>query len=75
MLIACVSSWRRKLGTLEQLGDGHARVLLDRPVEIDEVAPDPLGQLRAQGRLAGPHEADQRDVAIGYLGVHPIRST
>jgi hypothetical protein len=40
----------------------------ERPLET----PRDLG---ADGRLAGAHESDQRDVAVGYRGDHGMRST
>ena len=49
---------------LEDDGDRVAGARLDLAVEIDECAADPLGGLRADRRLAGPHEADQGDVPV-----------
>ena len=46
----------------------------DLGVEIDERAREPPGDLAAERRLAGAHEADQRQVAVLYRGAQSIRS-
>jgi hypothetical protein len=38
--------------------------LLELAVEVDETALEPLGDLRAEGRLARAHEADQCEVTV-----------
>ena len=48
----------------EDLRDRVARVRLDPPVDVDERPADAHGDLRAERRLAGAHEADEGDVAF-----------
>ena len=43
-------------------------------VEIDEGTAEPLRDLLAEGRLAGAHEADERDVPVYGRGRHGMRS-
>ena len=38
--------------------------LLDLAVDVDERPAEPLGERRAERRLAGAHEADQGDVTV-----------
>jgi hypothetical protein len=47
---------------LEELGDRPAQLLLEVAVEIDERPAEALGDLRAERRLAGAHEAHERQV-------------
>ena len=49
---------------LEDHGDRVAGPRLDLAVEVDEGPADPPRRLLADRRLAGPHEADQRDVSV-----------
>ena len=59
--------WMRNLGFAalgEELGNRHPHNFLDLCVEVDELASDPRGDLYPDGRLAGAHEADQRDVPV-----------
>jgi hypothetical protein len=53
-----------EVAAVEELGDRNALRFLDRLVEIDEVALQRFRHLSAQCRLAGAHEADQRDVLV-----------
>ena len=45
----------------EDGGDRSSRVGLDRGVDVDEVAPEPAGEGKADGALARAHHADQHD--------------
>jgi hypothetical protein len=48
----------------EDLRDRLTQRALQLAVEVDEAAPQPIGDLRAERRLARAHEAHERDVAI-----------
>jgi hypothetical protein len=48
----------------EDLRHRGVELVLDLAVEVDEGPPDALGHFRADGRLPGAHEADERDVTI-----------
>ena len=47
---------------LEELRDRLPRPLLDRAVEVEELAPEPHRRVAAERRLSGAHEADEDDV-------------
>ena len=49
---------------LEQLRDRLPGRALELTVEIDEPAPEPRRDLRAERRLARAHEPDERDVPV-----------
>jgi len=51
----------------EQFRQRGARLLLDFAVELDEGHAAPGGQPRAQGRLAGAAQTDQRDPVFALL--------
>src|SRR5207247_6643639 len=59
----------------EDLADRLAGALLDRGVEIEEGALEPLAELPAERRLARAHEADEDDVAPEGVQRQPTRST
>ncbi|PAV92941.1 hypothetical protein WR25_04462 [Diploscapter pachys] len=52
----------------EDLGDGHARRLLDRVVGVDEGQPQAGGKAAPHGRLADPHQPDEHDRAWRFRG-------
>ena len=48
----------------EDLRDRLPQRLLELAVEVDEPPAEPLGNLRAERRLARAHEADEREVPV-----------
>jgi hypothetical protein len=48
----------------EDLRDRPPGLPLDLAIEVDEFAPQAVGDLAADGRLAGAHEADEGDVPV-----------
>jgi hypothetical protein len=48
----------------EDLRDRPTYIAFDHPVEVDELAAESGGDLHAQRRLAGAHEADEGEVAV-----------
>ena len=58
----------------EDRGDRRRRVPFDLGVEIDERTREAGGDPPAERRLAGAHEADEREVAVLYRGAQSIRS-
>ena len=48
----------------EDLRDRPAQLALDLAVEVDESPAQPLGDLQAERRLAGAHEADEGEVTV-----------
>jgi hypothetical protein len=48
----------------EELRDRDGSLRLELAVEVDQPTAEPFGNLGAHGRLAGAHEADQRDVPV-----------
>ena len=48
----------------EDLRDRLAQLALDLAVEVDEPPAEAFGDLEAERRLAGAHEADEREVAV-----------
>ena len=65
----------RLAAPLEELGDRRPEVLFEVAVEVDEGTPEPLRDLRAEGRLARAHEADEREVPVQRVrGCQSIRS-
>ena len=48
----------------EDLRDRLAQLALDLAVEVDESPAQALGDLQAERRLAGAHEADEGEVAV-----------
>ena len=57
----------------EDLGDRHARGILDLDVGIGEGQAEPLRQTPSDGTLAGSHHADEHDGAPGKAGPHSIQ--
>ena len=52
----------------EQFGRGRPGSLFDFDIAVDEGKSQPLGQATADGRLAGPHEANEHDRPVKHVG-------
>jgi hypothetical protein len=52
------------LAALEELRHGRAGTPLDLVVEVEERPPDAQGDLGGERRLAGAHEADERNMPL-----------
>ena len=76
-MAVAASTARNAASPRAQISRRSSTMLLDLRVEVDEDAAEPVGDL-ADHRLAGAHEADERDMAIKRVErcfyVQPIRS-
>ena len=73
-----LSPERGLAAALELLGDRMSEARFQQLVAVERVHPERARQLGGDGRLPGPHEADQDDGPRGgarYRRRHPIRSS